>query len=231
MAGYNRKKRNESALHAERMEVFRNAGLYFVTSQPLSKGRSTLCIIEEALAAGVKLIQLREKEMATRDFTALAFAARKLTAASGALLIINDRPDIAMAVDADGVHLGQDDFPAEHAVRLAPEMIVGVSTHNEAEAVAAEKHGASYVNIGPVFPTATKEYPGEYIGLAGIDRISETISIDFTVMGGIKETHIPDLLEHGARTIALVTAVTMADDPREAAGSLLRAIRQGRTSV
>ncbi|NLB55517.1 MAG: thiamine phosphate synthase [Lentisphaerae bacterium] len=209
---------------SQRMAVFQEAGLYLVTSEPLSAGRSTLTIIQEALAGGVKLIQLREKEMAPRRFVEMAVEARKLIHDAGAILIINDRLDVALASGADGVHLGQDDFPPEYARKIGPDLIIGVSTHNIEEAVLAEKYGASYVNIGPVFPTKTKAYEGEYIGLDGISRISSHISIPFTVMGGIKQENIPDLTAHGARTIAVVTAVTQADSPRVAAESLRRLI-------
>ncbi len=215
-----------STLHDERMNRFKKAGLYFVTSQAMSSGRTTLEIVSAALRGGVKLIQLREKEMPAGELFSLAEEIRKITEEAGALLIINDRLDIAMGVGADGVHLGQDDFPVSAARKLAPDMIIGVSTHNVEEAKQAEQAGASYVNIGPIFVTGTKNWQGEYLGIKGIKEISEVLdNIPFTIMGGIKQKHIPELLQVGAETIALVTAITAAEDPEVATKMLLRKIK------
>jgi thiamine-phosphate pyrophosphorylase len=211
-----------SACHDERMERFRAAGLYLVTSQVMSAGRSTLEIVRAALAGGVKLIQLREKEMPLREYVLLAEQVRALTASAGCLLIINDRVDVALSVGADGVHLGQDDFPIPAARRLAPELIIGASTHNVEEALLAQAEGASYINIGPIYPTGTKVWEGAYLGLDGLRTIAAVAHVPFTVMGGIKQNHFPGLMQAGARIIALVTAVTAAPDPEEATRALLR---------
>ncbi len=212
-------------LHSDRIARFQNAGLYFVTSQPLSTGRTTPEIVKAALAGGVKLVQLREKEMPLRDYVELARTVRMLTAAAGALLIINDRVDVAMAVGADGVHLGQEDFPIPEARRLAPDLIIGASTHSVEEAMIAQKEGASYINIGPIYPTGTKVWEGEFLGLDGLKTISKVTRVPFSVMGGIKQSHIPGLVDAGARIIALVTAITAAPDPESAARELLKTIR------
>lgn len=212
-------------VYTERMQRFQAAGLYLVTSQALSKGRTTIDIVEAALAGGVKLIQLREKEMALRDYVRLAEQVRTMTLQSGCLLIINDRLDVALAVGADGVHLGQDDFPIPAARRLAPELIIGASTHTVEEALRAQAEGASYINIGPIYPTGTKVWEGEYLGIEGLRTIAAVARVPFTVMGGIKQSHFPDLLHAGARIIALVTAVTAAPDPEIAARELLNQIR------
>ena len=211
-----------SACHDERMDRFRVAGLYLVTSQAMSAGRSTLEIVRAALAGGVKLIQLREKEMPLREYVLLAEQVRAMTAAAGCLLIINDRVDVALAVGADGVHLGQDDFPIPIARRLAPDLIIGASTHNVEEALLAQAEGASYINIGPIYPTGTKVWEGAYLGLDGLRTIAAVAQVPFTVMGGIKQNHFPGLMQAGARIIALVTAVTAAQDPEEATRALLR---------
>lgn len=213
-----------TGLHADRMRRFEQAGLYLVTSQALSAGRTTLEIVRDALSAGVSLIQLREKEMSLRDYVALAERVRALTTEAGALLIVNDRVDVALAVGADGVHLGQEDMPIPLARRLGPELIIGASTHDVAEALRAQDEGASYINIGPLFPTGTKRWEGEFLGLDGLARVAAVARVPFTVMGGIKAHHIPDLVRHGARTVALVTAVTAAADPAAAARGLLATI-------
>lgn len=217
--------KSSTALHADLMARFQAAGLYLVTSQCLSAGRTTPEIVKAALAGGVRLIQLREKEMPLRDYVSLAKTVRTLTADAGALLIINDRVDVALAVGADGVHLGQDDFPIPEARRLAPDLIIGASTHSVEEAMIAQQEGASYINIGPIYPTGTKVWEGEFLGLDGLKTISKITRVPFSVMGGIKQSHIPGLVNAGARIIALVTAITAAPDPESAARDLLKRIR------
>lgn len=212
-------------VHAERMQRFQAAGLYLVTSQALSAGRSTVEIVRAALAGGVKLIQLREKAMPLREYVKLAEQIRAMTSQAGCLLMINDRVDVALAVGADGVHLGQDDFPIPAARRLAPDLIIGASTHNVEEAIRAQDEGASYINIGPIYPTGTKMWEGDYLGLDGLRTIAAVARIPFTVMGGIKQSHFPDLIKAGARTIALVTAVTAAPDPEDATRKLREMVR------
>jgi len=206
------------------MRRFTAAGLYLVTSAFVTRGRSTESIVESALKGGVRLVQLREKELSSRELTELARRIKRLTDDHGALLLINDRLDVALAVGADGVHLGQDDVPVEDARRLAPDLIIGASSHSVEEAVAAEGQGASYVNIGPLFATGTKAWTREFLGQEGLKEISGHLKGPFTVMGGIKAQHLPDLVKNGARTIAVVTAVTAADDPERAARELLKTI-------
>ncbi|MFO7869987.1 MAG: thiamine phosphate synthase [Kiritimatiellia bacterium] len=208
------------------MKLFGRAGLYVVTSSPASRGRSTEEIAEAVLASGVRLLQVREKEMTARELTDLSRRIRKMTRRSGALLIVNDRLDAALAAEADGVHLGTDDLPVKEARRLAPDLVIGASTHSVDEAVRAQEDGASYVNIGPLFPTATKEYAGRCLGMEGLREISSHVKIPFTVMGGIRKEHVPSLLAAGARTIAVVSAVTAAPDPAAAAAELLEEIRR-----
>jgi thiamine-phosphate pyrophosphorylase len=213
-------------LHQERMARFAKAGLYLVTSESLSRGRTTVNIVKAALEGGVKLIQLREKELPVCRLVDLACEIRALTADAGALLIVNDRVDVALAVGADGVHLGQDDFPVADARRIAPDFIIGASTHSRDEALRAEADGASYVNIGPLFPTGTKpDWNDACLGVEGLRAIASVVGGPFTVMGGIKRNHIPELVAAGARTIALVTAVTAADDPSAATRELLQTIQ------
>jgi thiamine-phosphate pyrophosphorylase len=218
------KQRRFGRLHDERMGRFVKSGLYLVTSQPLSEGRSTVDIVAAALRGGVRLVQLREKDLPLRELLELADRVRTMTKAVGALLIINDRLDVALAVGADGVHLGQSDLPIARARRIAPDLILGASSHSEEEAWNAEADGASYVNIGPLFSTQTKDWRSEFLGIEGLKRIAPVLSVPFTVMGGIKEGHVPALTRAGARTLAVVTAVTASDDPERAARGLLHAI-------
>ncbi len=203
--------------HADRLRRFQAAGLYLVTSQEVSAGRTTDTVLRAALDGGVRLVQLREKTMPLPALYRLAETARALTAAAGALLIVNDRLDLALAVGADGVHLGQEDLPVAAARRLAPGLLLGVSTHSAAEAQAAERGGASYINIGPLFPTRTKAWDGAFLGLDGLNAIASRVRLPWTVMGGITLERLPALLAAGARTVAVVTAITAAPDPAAAA--------------
>ncbi len=141
---------------ARRLAAFERADLYVVITQAFCAGRSGLAVLDQVLAAGVGIVQLREKDLTGRGLYELAVAFRRRTEAGGALLIIDDRLDIALAAGADGVHLGQQDLPVAAARRIAPDLIIGASSHSLEEALAAQEAGAGYVNIGPIFPTATK---------------------------------------------------------------------------
>lgn len=220
-----------SPLHQERLQRLQAAGLYVVTSQSLSSGRTTREIVQAVLRAGVSLIQLREKHIPMRELIWLAHDIRELTRSAGALLIINDRVDVALAVGADGVHLGTDDLPVDEARKLGPDLLIGGSSHSRREAEDAVERGASYVNIGPLFSTRTKHHRGDYLGVAGLCDIVPHVPIPFTVMGGIKKEHIPELVRVGARTLAVVTAITQARDPEATARDLLEEIRRCRDAA
>ncbi len=214
-----------SLRHEERIRRLQQAGLYLVTSQEYSAGRSSVTIVRAAVEAGVRLIQLREKSLSKRELFTLGLTIRALTRDAGALLIVNDHVDVALALDADGVHLGQDDFPPDAARRIAPNLLIGVSTHSEEEAQSAQRAGASYVNIGPVFPTATKSATTAWLGVEGVRRIARGVTVPFTVMGGIRKDRIAELAGVGARIFAVISAVTAAPDPAAAARELLEEIR------
>jgi len=211
-----------------RREKFLQVDLYPVTCERLSAGRSNFDLLEAAIRGGAKIIQLREKELATGDLYRMALAFRKITADAGMLLIINDRIDIALAVDADGVHLGKEDLPLSAARRIAPELLIGASTHSREEALKAQSEGADYVNIGPIFPTRTKEGVTRFLGPEAIPEIAAGLEVPFTVMGGINGANIERVVALGARRVAVVTAVTMAGDMAGAVTSLREAIRNSR---
>ena len=208
----------------ERMTAFANGDLYVVITEAFCTGRAPSEILIKALEAGVRMVQLREKNSSDRDLYYRALEFREITAEKNALLLIDDRIDIALAVGADGVHLGQDDLPLEAARRLAPEMIIGCSTHSVHEAVSAQKEGASYVNIGPIFATQTKSGTSSALGPQIIDTVRPHLGIPWTVMGGIKESNIDQVVERGAKHVAVVTAVTAADDVSAACAALRRKI-------
>jgi thiamine-phosphate pyrophosphorylase len=206
------------------MAAFEKADLYVVITEAFCAGRSALSILDAALDAGVTLVQLREKDCPDRELLARAEAFRERTADAGALLIVDDRVDVALAAGADGVHLGLDDLPIGAARRIAPDLILGASSHNRHEALAAQDAGASYVNIGPIFATQTKSVPTGAVGPAMLDTIVPDLRIPWTTMGGIKADTIAEVVARGARRAAVVTAVTAADDPAAAARQLRDAL-------
>lgn len=196
----------------ERAEAFSQIDLYPVTCERLSAGRSNLKVLEGLIAGGAKTVQLRDKEASPGYMYRMAVVFREMTAKAGMLLIVNDYVDIAMAVDADGVHLGQDDLPPEVVRDIAPDLIIGVSTHSLDQALAAQAAGADYINIGPIFPTGTKEVSMKILGPEAVSEIGSRVDIPFTVMGGIKESNMGEVLSRGATRLAVVTAVTKAED-------------------
>lgn len=210
--------------HAERMARFARADLYVVITEAFCAGRSSLEVLDGVLEAGVRLVQFREKDWSTRAMVARAEAFRERTREAGALLIVDDRVDVALAVDADGVHLGEHDLPISAARTLAPDLILGASAHNLDEALRAQDEGASYVNIGPIFATQTKTLPIPPLGLEAIDTIAPQLRVPWTTMGGITLENVQDVVRRGARHVAVVTAVTAAADVRGAAKALRKAM-------
>ena len=200
----------------KRKARFDEIDVYPVTCERLSAGRSNLEVLEAVIRGGARIIQLREKEYSKRDLFHLALTFREVTARAGLLLIINDYLDIALAVGADGVHLGQDDLPLTAARRLAPDLVIGISTHSLEEALKAEGEGADYVNIGPIFATSTKAGVDRGLGPEAIASIGSRLSVPFTVMGGITAANLDEVLAAGARRIAMITAITQAADIAQA---------------
>ena len=199
--------------HQERLQKFiEEVTLYPVSCEKLALGRSDRQWLEAVLAAGVKIVQLRDKEADGRTLLGKAKMFRELTRAAGALFIVNDRLDVALLSEADGIHLGNDDLPCEEVRRYAPDLIIGVSCNREEEAATAEARGASYYNIGPLFPTGTKEEAREVLGIEAIARFSRHSQLPITVMGGIKKHHLPELMAAGVKRPAVVTALTQAAD-------------------
>jgi thiamine-phosphate pyrophosphorylase len=216
---------NEMKKEARRL-LFQQVDVYPVTCEKLSEGRSNLEVLEAVIRGGAKIIQLREKEYQKKDLYYLALKFREMTAKDGVLLIINDHVDIALGVQADGVHLGQDDLPLTVASQLAPELLIGASSHSLEQALQAVKDGADYINIGPIFPTRTKEGVERVLGPEAISTISPHVEVPFTVMGGINEENIEQVLAQGARRVAMVTAITRAADIAKKVRSLQDKIRK-----
>ncbi len=209
----------------ERLEKFKKIDIYPVTCQELSKGRTNLEVLDAVLAGGAKIIQLREKDWSKKEIYDLAIEFKKRTILKDALLIINDHMDIALAVQADGVHLGQDDLPVSAARKITADLIIGASSHNLQEALQAEKDGADYINIGPVFPTKTKKDASSFVGPDAISKIGERLNTPFTTMGGINKENIHLVLAAGAQRVAMVTGITRARDMVTRVQALKKMIR------
>jgi thiamine-phosphate pyrophosphorylase len=204
---------------AEKMAVFVNqVNVYPVSCEKLGDGRTDIEWLDGVLAGGARIVQLRDKESDDRTLYEKAQIFRRKTAAVGALFLVNNRLDIAILSEADGIHLGNSDIPAQAARHMAPEMIIGVSANTREQAASAEARGASYYNIGPIYETETKAGLTEFIGASAIKTYSAMSNLPFTVMGGIKFNHIDELTANGATRIAVVTALTRAANIAEETG-------------
>ena len=196
--------------------------LCLITDRNNSRGRELSLVVEEALKGGVKAVQLREKDLSSRELYETAYELRKLTSRYGARLFINDRVDIALAVDADGVHLGNASIPIHRARKILGEKrLIGVSCHNRISAIAAEETGADFITFGPVFYTPSKAVYGDPVGIGKLATVTDLLQIPVFALGGINRDTIPQVSAAGAHGIALVSAVMAADDPREEAKALL----------
>ncbi|MDY6857256.1 MAG: thiamine phosphate synthase [Thermodesulfobacteriota bacterium] len=209
----------------ERIARFKEIDIYPVTCQDLSNGRTDLDVLDGVLAGGARVVQLREKHWEKRELYELGLEFRKKTLKYDALLIINDHLDIALALKADGVHLGQDDLPIKAAREIASELLLGASSHSLKEAIQGETDGADYVNIGPIFPTKTKDGLSRFLGPDAIREVELRLNIPFTTMGGINERNIHELLHAGARRVAMVTGIIQAPDIASRVRELRKIIR------
>ena len=196
------------------MENFLAADLYGLTAEEYSLGRSNVEIVRLMIEAGIKVIQYRQKNKPARRMFEECRLIRQDTRAAGVTFIVNDYVDLALAVAADGVHIGQDDLPPEEVRKLVGDkMIIGLSTHSPAQAEAAARQGvADYIGVGPIFATNTKSDVCAPVGLEYLDYVVKNIALPFVAIGGIKEHNIRQVREHGAKTIALVTDIVGAAD-------------------
>jgi len=189
--------------------------LYFITDSKLTK-KNILEDIEAALRAGVKIIQYREKEKETKYMIEEAAKIKKLCKENSALFLINDRVDICLAVDADGVHLGQDDMPYLTArTLLGNEKVIGLTTHNLEEAIQAEYLGADYIGVSPIFETKTKPNARKPAGLKFLKDVKNKIRIPYVAVGGINESNIRDVLATGTKYVAIVSAILTKENVEE----------------
>ena len=197
--------------------------LYLITDRhQVPAGRTLAGTVEAALRGGVRAVQLREKDLSAAELLPLAAELRTLTRRFGARLLINDRIDVALAVEADGVHLGGHSLPATLARRLlGPQRLIGASTHHPAEVAAAAAAGADFVTYGPIFATPSKAAYGPPLGLDALSTVCQAAPLPIFALGGIKAGHRPLLHARGAHGIAVISAIIAAPDPESAARRLL----------
>lgn len=204
--------------------------VYLVTDRLLSKGRPTEAIVAAALQGGVSVVQLREKELETRFFFQEGQKIRSLLKLAGVPLIINDRIDVALALDADGVHLGQRDMPLPQARKmLGPDRIIGFSLEEAGQINETSVRYADYFAVSPVFFTSTKSDICTPWGLGGLKQIRAVTNKPLVAIGGINRANAQSVVRAGADCVAVVGAIVSADDPEIATRSLLAEVRAGKT--
>jgi thiamine-phosphate pyrophosphorylase len=195
--------------------------LHVLTDREWSRGRSMLAVAEAAIAGGATVIQLRDKTASTRLLVEEGLALRELTRKHGALLIVNDRIDVALAIEADGAHMGQDDMPGTLARQLlGPDRILGISAGNMDEAMTALAAGADYLGVGPIFATQGKADAGAPIGTQFLGELSSHYATPLVAIGGINRANAREVIAAGAAGVAVITAVVNAEDIVAAARSL-----------
>ncbi|WP_282126893.1 thiamine phosphate synthase [Marinifilum flexuosum] len=195
--------------------------LYLVTDKELANGKALEDIVEEAVKGGVSMVQIREKEANSKDFYQLADTVKKVLEKYKVPLIINDRLDIALAVDADGLHIGQSDLPYHVARKiLGPNKIIGLSVENIEQARQANQLDVDYIGLSPVFSTQTKNDIAKPLELDGVKEIMSFSKHPAVAIGGINSTNTADIIKAGADGIAVVSAIVCAEDPCNAAKEL-----------
>lgn len=197
--------------------------LYLISDRRQAAGGDLIRAVHSALKGGVRAVQLREKDLTARELLPLARELRQLTREYGACLLINDRIDVALAVEADGVHLGGGSLPvAETRALLGPQRLIGVSTHHPAEIVTAAESGADFVTFGPVYFTASKAAYGAPLGLAALRGACANAPLPVFALGGVTADRLPELLASGCRRAACIGAILAASSPETAARTFLK---------
>lgn len=189
-------------------------GIYGITAEKFSRGRSNLQVVKEMIRGGVTVIQYREKhaDKSIREIFEECRQIRDITREHDVLFMVNDFVDIAMLVDADGVHVGQDDLPVDQVRKLMDDKIIGLSTHSPEQAQKALEIDADYIGVGPIFETHTKDDVCDPVGMRYLEHVIAQVPIPFVAIGGIKEHNMRDICQRGAKTICLVTEIVGADD-------------------
>jgi thiamine-phosphate pyrophosphorylase len=202
-------------------------GLYVIIDPEHCAGRDPSAVAELALSGGARVLQLRAKRFSDRAWLALARDLRARCTRHGAAFWVNDRVDIALLAEADGLHLGQDDLPAPEARKLAPKLKLGVSTHSLEQVAAAAAQGVTTIGFGPIFATQSKQRPSPTVGIAGLSAVCAAYpALEVIAIGGIQRVHAEGLRRAGASYAAVISAVCGAPDPEAAARALSEALTQ-----
>src|SRR5690606_14218220 len=202
--------------------------LYAITGEQFHPGRDMLDVMEQAILGGVDIIQLRDKSGDIEAIRKKAVALRQLTAQYGVTFIVNEYIDIALEVDADGVHLGQGDVPLAEARRRMGNKIIGISTHAIEEAIQAERDGADYIGVGPIYPTKTKEDVVDPVTVSYVKEVASTIRIPFVAIGGIKLHNVDEVIKAGATRICAVSEIVGSDDIQRTCREFLSKLEKAR---
>jgi thiamine-phosphate pyrophosphorylase len=204
--------------------------LYLITDRRECAGDDLVAGVEKALRGGVRAVQLREKDLTTRERFELGLKLRRLTSDFGAKLLVNGDAALALAVGADGVHLPQDGLPADVCRKLlGPEMLVGVSTHSAKEAKEAETKGADFITFGPVYHTASKAKYGPPVGIDSLRAACAAAGLPVFALGGIGPSNVEEVISAGTAGVALISAVLAASEPQTAASEIAECLREARS--
>ncbi len=200
--------------------------VYFVTDRDLSKGRPIEDIVEAAVKGGATIVQLREKECSTREFIEIGNRVKTILAPYKVPLIINDRLDVALAINADGIHIGQSDMPYEIARKyLGPNKIIGLSVESVQDARDAEDLDVDYLGVSPIYFTPTKTDLTRELGLAGLREIASFSRHPLVGIGGLNASNAADVIKNGGDGVAVVSAICSADDPEAATRELVSIVK------
>jgi thiamine-phosphate pyrophosphorylase len=209
-----------------------NFDLYVITDETIAGGRSHAEIAQQALRGGAGVIQLRDKGRSCAELVTIGREIAAIIRKAGAVFIVNDRLDVAIACGADGVHLGQDDMPVSTARQLAPPVfVIGVSVGTVEEALDAEREGADYLALSPIFSTVSKEDAGPGLGLERLREICRAVVIPVIAIGGINRRNVRDVIRAGAGGIAVISAVVASPDITAAARDLKDLVQESKRSV
>jgi thiamine-phosphate pyrophosphorylase len=209
----------------QKKSLLNEIDFYLVTDSGLSK-KGTLSDVNESIEAGCKIIQYREKDKSTKEMIDETSEIKRICG-ERAIFLVNDRIDVALAVDADGVHIGQGDMPIETARKLLGEdKIIGLTVHNVDEAIEAEKRGADYVGLGSIFDTSTKKDAGKGIGPARIREVKNAIKVPVVAIGGINKENCRSVIENGADSLVAISAVVCSDNVKKETREFINIIRE-----
>lgn len=207
-------------------QKLKDFGLYFITDSKLTK-KTVIDDVKAAIKGGVKIVQYREKSASTKQMVKEAEEIKKICSQNNVLFLVNDRADVALAVDADGVHISEEeDMPYKYARKLLGNKIIGLSAHSVQQALQNQKLGTDYTSIGPVYFTTTKKPAKKPIGLKPIMELKNKLKIPFVAIGGISELNVGEVLKAGAKNIAIISGIVAKDNVEEAVREFISRINR-----